>query len=503
MNFLNHTISFFVPTLRCFALLAVAAVICGGFSGCQQGKYDVVVLKSKVKQLERELAELGQRSVSPAGTTSTPSPEVQADIIDLKRKVADLESQLLAARRSIESMNRENVSNAVAVLEDNGANVSLDESGHVVTVDLTQFPVDDETFAHLRFFSNIRELSVSGPWVTPAMFDVVGQLTTLQQVDFSKTIANTSILEKLTGLRDLKYIQLFRADIDDDSMRVLSQFENLEQIRCGQTRIGDEGLQHLQNLTSLRAIDLSDCNRVSDQGLEHLSQLPDLKFVKVWGPQVGDPGMAHVAKMASLEVLGLNDTQVTDEGIRQLAVLNRLKELHLVRTRIGDPSLEVFAGLTELQSLRLRDTQITDDGLVWLAELPKLENLDLSENSSPGIGDPAMEHVAKIQSLQELNLWTTQVTDAGVQQLTRLPNLTWLNLDKTQITDRSAGILAQMPQLTWLHLGSNELTDESIESLKKLSKLKYINLSHTQISQEGFFELSDVLEPSGCIVIPP
>ncbi len=498
-------------------------------AGCQQENYDVVVLKSQVKELQRELEETRQAADSQEiGALRRRVVQLESELITLQQKMTTLIEQGVSSSGggSAESGNNnsfvlepadgdsdstpasdrpssEKIEEAIAALESAGAMITRDESGQVVAIDASDFPMELPTVKQMTMLPELRHLTVSGPWVTAEMFDVFGQLTTLERIDLDVTIANTQLLEKLEGLSELNYIQLFRTDIDDDSLEVLARFPKLAQIRCGQTRVGDAGLQHLKSMTGLRAIDLSDCNSVSSAGVAALSGLPNLKFLKIWGPQINDRTLDSVAQMSALEVLGLNDTQVTDDGVEKLAGLSRLREVHLVRTRVGDRSLQVLAALPNIATLRLRDTQLSDDGLQHLSQIGGLTRLDLSENSSPGISDAGLESLAQLENLTELNLWTTRVSDEGVTKLANLETLKWLNLDKTRITDAACQTLAKMPQLEWLHLGSNSLTDAAIEPLLTLPNLKYLNLSQTGISQSAYFEIDDIVSERGGIVVPP
>jgi len=51
------------------------------------------------------------------------------------------------------------------------------------------------------------------------------------------------------------------------------------------------------------------------------------------------------------------------------------------------------------------------------------------------IGDPAMEHVGKLTSLESLNLTLTKVTDSGLTPLTGLKNLKSLGISQTEATE--------------------------------------------------------------------
>jgi hypothetical protein len=64
-------------------------------------------------------------------------------------------------------------------------------------------------------------------------------------------------------------------------------------------------------------VDLSG-TRVSDDGLEHLKELTDLGGLYLNNTQVTDAGFEHLKGMSQLRSLSLRGTNVTDEGVQEL-----------------------------------------------------------------------------------------------------------------------------------------------------------------------------------------
>ena len=463
--------------------------------GCETTDYEPLIIKKRLQELEERIDSIG-----------TSDSEIPDNVAERIQALEDEVSELKAANESLNNKLSQKLkkkqAELLAELENVEAYFELDDNALLKYVDLTESRYDNALLEKMVGFDSIKRLSVKGVGANEATFEIIGQMAGLERLDMERAPATPESLAHLRQLKHLKFFYLFRATLSDDSMETLSTFPALEQIRCGQTRVSDQGLAYLKNLGTLRAIDLSDCNRVSNAGLESLSGLPKLTFLKVWGPQVNDAGLEHVAKMKSLRVLGLNDTQVTDDGIAKLADL-KLTEVHLFRTGVGDSGVEVLANMPTLRTLNLRDTKISDEGVGYLTRLENLAKLDLSETNSPGVTDASQEHFAKMTALKQLNLWSTKVSDDCVRGIVGLTNVTWLNLDKTAVTDEGIKLLSEMPQLAWLHIGSNSLTDGVVPTLAKLSKLTYLNVSFTKITDDGFFELDDQLAGQGCEVVAP
>jgi Leucine-rich repeat (LRR) protein len=102
-----------------------------------------------------------------------------------------------------------------------------------------------------------------------------------------------------------------------------------------------------------------------------LRHLVDLDFDRT---QVTDAGLKHLDGLTRLEGLGLTDTRITDAGLESLAGLGRLRSLSLDDTQITDVGLEHLKGLTHLEWLNLERTKVTDRGLRKLQQaLPKCQ----------------------------------------------------------------------------------------------------------------------------------
>ena len=450
----------FLRSFLCVCLVSVVAT-----TGCKQTDYEAVKLKKKVRDLEAEIHGLKQQLGLAPPTISSDEEKVIRDQFS-----------------------------SVYFL--------MDDDGFAYEADLTECGGASEAIIEIAEFPNLTRLILDGTKTTDETFDSIAKMTKLEHLSIERCNVSAEALGKLKALNNLSFFQLFRANLNPEKMKVISGYPKIEQIRCGQTRVGDAELAELAGSKTLKAIDLSDCNRVSIEGLRSLAQCPKLSFLKVYGKSIDDAGMEVVGTMKSLKVLGLNDSRVTDEGIAKLADLD-LRELHLFRTQVGDSGAKVISQMPNMVTLNLRDTKLSDEGVGHLVELEKLKKLDLSETNSPGTTSASGKHFAKMTNLTNLNLWHTPFDDEGVKEITGMSNLRWLNLDDTNVTDATAELLVQMPELNWLHLGKTKITDDAVEFLLKLENLKYLNVSNTKISDDMYYELDDFFEPKDCNVVQP
>ena len=211
-------------------------------------------------------------------------------------------------------------------------------------------------------------------------------------------------------------------------------------IRLGTTRITDDQLGELRELSSLRSLDLVQ-TRISDAGLARLRGHEGLRSLILFDTRVTDRGFESIATMIGLEALVVGLCDVAGPGLSHLESLNHLKTLSFDRLLVTDETLAPVARLTRLERLDLVDLKITDAGLAHLRGLTGLRHLGLDGNA---VTDAGLAHLAGLTDLEELGLERTRVTDAGLVHLKGLPKLKRLRHGGTGITAAGLGQLAHL-----------------------------------------------------------
>ncbi|HRE99522.1 MAG TPA: hypothetical protein PLI18_03330 [Pirellulaceae bacterium] len=426
---------------------------------------------------------------------------IEAKVVEQEQRLAEqaesmraLEARNLSLQSLVEGLEGE----AVAAIEKAGGVIRRDPtSGTVVAVDLSgSLAQDDAALQYLPAFVGLKQLILYGPAIDNDSMEVVSKLAGLEHLDLTRTAVGDPGLAKLVTLKELKHLQLFRCDVTDEGFRSIAQLPKIEQIRCGQTRVSDKALEHIKDLRTVTALDLSDCNQVTSVGVGIIAGFPKLRFLKLWGKQIDDAGILKLAALENLEVVGLNDTAVTNEGMKAFRGKKKLKEIHLVRcTLVGDAGIAELVESQAMEHLDLRDTGISGKALETIGKFPKLRILDLSETLSPGVDDAGLAYLSGLTALEDLNLWHTEVSDAGIAHLASITSLKTLNLDKTKIGDGALETIAKLPNLEWLHIGSNGgITDAGAAKLVDAKKLKYLNITFDlNISDDVLYQLEDAL----------
>jgi hypothetical protein len=261
-------------------------------------------------------------------------------------------------------------------------------------------------------------------------------------------LSNTDITDAdLKDLADRYFTHLISLNLNgckritDQGLKHLQALTSLQSLDLsGCKQITDQGLEHLKALTSLQSLDLNCCNQITDQGLEHLKALTSLQSLGLgWCNQITDQGLEHLKALTSLQSLDLDwCEQITDQGLVHLQALTSLQSLDLSDCEhITDQGLVHLQALTSLQSLDLSwCKQITDQGLVHLQALTSLQSLDLCECEQ--MTDHGLKHLQALTSLQSLDLrWCKQITNQGLEHLQALTSLQSLDLDWVRADYRS------------------------------------------------------------------
>uniref|UniRef100_A0A8C5T5B4 C-Maf inducing protein n=1 Tax=Malurus cyaneus samueli TaxID=2593467 RepID=A0A8C5T5B4_9PASS len=167
--------------------------------------------------------------------------------------------------------------------------------------------------------------------------------------------------------------------------------------------------------------------------------------------------------MLEYNIIDNNDTQLqiistlesTDVGKRMYEQLcERQRELKELQRKGGPTRLTLPSKSTDADLARLLSS----------GSFGNLENLSLAFTN---VTSACAEHLIKLPSLKQLNLWSTQFGDAGLRLLSEhLTMLQVLNLCETPVTDAGLLALSSMKSLCSLNMNSTKLSADTYEDLK-------------------------------------
>ena len=320
--------------------------------------------------------------------------------------------------------------------------------------------------------------------------------------------ATNNSLRVLSDLDNLQSLGLNRTQVTDAGLVHLKAMTNLQRLGLDNTKVTDAGLMHLKGMTNLRVLDLYSAQghmgvrlghwEITDAGLVHIKGMTKLQELDLRGTKVTDAGLVHLKGM-NLKLLGIPGPATTDLGLKNYmaACAASRTTLGLSNWKISDAGLMHLKGLTNLKSLDLSYTQVTDAGLVHLKGLTRLMSLKLNKlrhlNNTP-ITDAGLVHLKGLTNLQTLWIEGTQVSDAGLVHLKEMSSLWDLRLHDTKITDAGLVHLKGLTNLEQLWLVGTKITDAGLADIKGLTKLRKLRLGfNPMITRAGIADLQKAL----------
>jgi hypothetical protein len=188
-----------------------------------------------------------------------------------------------------------------------------------------------------------------------------------------------------------------------------------------------------------------------------------------------DLGIENVMKRQGM-------VQLEFDGLNKFVVM---ADLHGFHNAVA--ALESLAPLTRLRELNLHNTSINDADLVNLQGLHNLQNLNLS---STKITDAGLKVLQSLPGLSILNLNETHVTDGGLPYLHAMDNLTDLSLYGTKVSDEG---LAQLRNSQTLHKlvlgGSQSITDRALLSIREMPQLREVTILSSRVTESAIEDL--------------
>jgi len=212
-----------------------------------------------------------------------------------------------------------------------------------------------------------------------------------------------------------------------------------------------------------------------------------------------------IGKCASLKKLSLNGKTLTDATLPLLAGLTALEELSTNQSTLSDEGYRHFAALQSLKVLHLWHPSwnlatFTGSGIAHLKALPKLERLTFAGSTA---GDEALAAIGQLTQLKSFQTWHTAQTQAGNAALTKLPHLTtlkigqrlpkWGTASPPSFDGSTIPTLAKIASLETLELFEARLTFDDLAPLKSLPNLKKLSIHTTDIPESDVEKLRAAL----------
>lgn len=328
-----------------------------------------------------------------------------------------------------------------------------------------------------------------------------------------------------------------------DPQALLDQLNSLQSMQITDTLLTQIAAtpEAAAQITELRL----DGAVISGTGLAAIPAMPNLQTLSIKGVRTSAAELGAIGGSASVQTLDLSKTFSDQSTVEALANMPSLTSLTMddapeLRTGIGTPLSQMklqtlslaSSGFADadaaaiaalpLRSLNLSHTQLTDPGLAEIAKIESLEELDVSRNAVKG---PAFE-VFKNSGLKSLNASETHFGTLGLQAIKAVKSLETLRLKQADIIeDNNGNVFKGLRNLKTLVLSSNRISDRGIQlflsghaSLEHLElnemrsitdaslgfliknrSLKYLNVTNTTCTAGGM-QLFNQKKPQ-CVIV--
>ncbi|PQO26149.1 hypothetical protein C5Y96_22140 [Blastopirellula marina] len=242
----------------------------------------------------------------------------------------------------------------------------------------------------------------------------------------------------------------------DQEYQLIGQLKTLKSLSLSGKELNDEQLKMLSGLKNLESFMING-SVLTDDGYQHFTAFPKLTKLSIFHP--------------SRKLEGFNGS-----GLAHLKAMPQLRSLTFAGATAGNEALEAVGQLTQLESFREWHNTETSDGLKHLAKLTNLKSVRLGQRlpnwgkeTPASFNNDSIAVLAKIPSLESIELTEARLNYDAVAQLKDLPNLKMLIISQVDISEADVEKLkAAMPsvEIKW-----EPLTDEQTEMLTKKLRL--------------------------------
>ena len=155
---------------------------------------------------------------------------------------------------------------------------------------------------------------------------------------------------------------------------------------------------------------LSSTN-INDDTLTLVSEFENLETLYLWDTKVSHVGIAHLAKLKKLKLIALDDQHLT---LQMLRTLRKNKHLHLISQATTENQHNRPSSILDVAKLKFWYAPFGDSGL---KEFSDFKNVTLIDVGRMKITDAGIEHLAKFKKLKNARLRETSITKEGATKL--------------------------------------------------------------------------------------
>ena len=286
------------------------------------------------------------------------------------------------------------------------------ESALAIRSDLQSIDIDDvprlvglavqrpmPTSWHLGPFRDLRFLMVGGANVDDRIFDTLDECGDLEQLMLAYTDISRDGFRRIAKHRKLRTLIVPNPRINDNVVRSWQGLDKLWNLNLSDCRVDMEAIRFAAGNMSLRYLAL-DRVRLSDDAKDSLGQLGQLSHLSLVGVPLDPPQLTALLQVP-LDYLDLSQTHLSREHVRALSGEHSVRTLVARRCGLGvdqietllssqtDLRIDLGAGAAPMRRLvqsDLRSRLISNGVLHSLSDANARSRLAFSTGVSPSVG---------------------------------------------------------------------------------------------------------------------
>ena len=316
-----------------------------------------------------------------------------------------------------------------------------------------------------------------GPTASAKTLESFPYSTQIESLSIAHSNLTNTVIDSIDKFVSLQSLDLSYSDLDEDGLKRLaksSRWPKLKRLSIAGTKITPQMLSLLPRIGASPFLDLSDLG-VTDEDLA-LSAFR-YESIKLAKNQITDQGIQLLfgaQNRCYRRLLDLSDNPIDGSGFTVPCTCSQL-------VLDGNPLTDSTFGpqlknLTVHDYLVLRNTQLTDNFLLTLAAATTVSGMEFGDGN---FTEKGLQNLTP-KAIRNLRLTGKQFT--GECFKTWSPSVNVLSMRGSSLSDETIGYVAKLGTVNDLDLSKTEITDAGLASFPARSVLAYLNLSDTQVT---------------------
>ncbi|KAM4077901.1 hypothetical protein ACJW30_12G175100 [Castanea mollissima] len=322
-------------------------------------------------------------------------------------------------------------------------------------------------------------------------------LRNLVSLDLSENYFQGPIPVDLQNMTSLRHLDLSENNFNSSIPNWLYSFSRLEYLHLRSNNLQGTISSAIGNLTSAISIDLSE-NELGGKLPRSLGNLCNLREIRLssnkWSQEISKIlESLSVCLSDRLEILDLSDSQLHGHLSDDLGVFKNLVQLSFQDNSISGPIPVSLANLPSLTYLDFSKNHINGTLPQNFGQLKNLVILFLRNNSISG---PLPVSFGNLSSLTYLDLGINSISGPLPDSFGNLSSLTYLDLENNSISGQLPVSFGNLSSLTYLDFSNNQFHGTLPQNFGQLSKLEslyiYSNMLKGVVSEVHFSNLTSL-----------